>query len=306
MRYKLLRGHLNELFIFDAAARGGSFSKAARELGLTQSAVSHHIANLETTLGTRLFIRVWRGVALTETGRALYSASERAFPVLAEALAGAARGRGARTITIHTDFAVAAFYVMPRLGHLREAAGGADIRILTMQAHAGLDLDSLDCGILFGSAATLGPKAAPLVPEVVVPVASPALAATLGVGGAGALAASRLLQLESEGADWLDWAGYAALTGLPRVGHGGGLTFNNYQLLMEAALAGDGVALGWRPLVDRFLDAGRLVAVGETVVREGFGYFLLYPASATADSGFGRLLETIRVDFAGTAATPAP
>src|SRR5262245_58130605 len=121
MRSKLLRSRLNELFVFDAAARSGSFSKAARELGMTQSAVSHHIASLEAMLGARLFDRIWRGIALTEAGRELHQAAERAFPALADGLASVARKQAAHQITIHTDFAVAAYYLIPHLSRLREA-----------------------------------------------------------------------------------------------------------------------------------------------------------------------------------------
>jgi LysR family transcriptional regulator, glycine cleavage system transcriptional activator len=301
MRSKLLRARLNELFVFDVAARTGSFSNAARELGMTQSAVSHHVANLEATLGTRLFDRIWRGIALTEAGYDLHQVAARAFPALADGLAAATRAHRTREITIQTDFAVAAYYLMPRLNRLREAADGADIRVLTSQTPSVHALDRLDCGIVFGSMASLGPGAVPLTEEVVVPVASPALAGDLNRLTAETLPASRLLRLESEAGSWLDWNGYAELAKLPRADHCSGLTFNNYQMLIEAALLGDGIALGWRPLVDRLLDAGRLVAVGPPVVRSHWGYFLLQgAASAAADGGYAGLMKMIRADFAAS------
>lgn len=299
MSYKLLRARLNELFVFDVAARTGSFSKAARELGMTQSAVSHHVASLEAMLGARLFERIWRGIALTEAGRELHQAAARAFPALADGLAAVARARSARQITIHTDFAVAAYYLMPQLNRLREAANGADIRILTSQTPSIRELHRLDCGIIFSAAGSLGPEAVPLTDEIVVPVASPAVARDLNLLTAGTLPKSRLLRLESETGDWLDWNGYAALAGLPRADHGSALTFNNYQMLIEAALLGDGVALGWRPLVDRLLEMGRLVPVGPPVVRQRWGYFLLQAAAPVpVDSGVASLVKMIRSDFA--------
>ena len=299
MRSKFLRARLNELFVFDVAARAGSFSKAARELGMTQSAVSHHIASLEATLGTPLFDRIWRGIALTEAGRELHHAAARAFPALAEGLAAAARAQNARQITIHTDFAVAAYYLMPNLNRLREAADQADIRILTSQTHSVHELGRMHCGIIFGSIGSLGAGAVPLTDEVVVPVASPDEAVKMNWLTAETFPRSRLLRLESETGTWLDWNGYAELARLPRADHGGGLTFNNYQMLIEAALLGDGVALGWRPLVDRLFEAGRLVPVGPSVVRRDWGYFLLHAtAPATADRGYAGLLKMIRSDFA--------
>lgn len=303
MRSKLLRARLNELFVFDVAARSGSFSKAARELGMTQSAVSHHVASLEAMLGTRLFDRIWRGIALTDAGRELHQAAARAFPALADGLAAVARTQAARRITIHTDFAVAAYYLMPQLNRLRAAADGADIRILTSQTPSVRELHRLDCGIIFGSIGALGPEAEPLTEEIVLPVASPAVARDLGRLTAERLLGARLLRLESETGDWLDWNGYAELAKLPRAGHGSGLTFNNYQMLIEAALLGDGVALGWRPLVDRLLETGRLVAVGPAVTRPRWGYFLLRAAAAVPmDSGLTGLLTMIRADFAEASA----
>jgi DNA-binding transcriptional LysR family regulator len=301
MRSKLLRARLNELFVFDVTARAGSFSKAARELGMTQSAVSHHVASLEAALGTRLFDRIWRGIALTEAGQELHQAAARAFPPLADGLAAVARRQNARQITIHTDFAVAAYYLMPNLNRLREAADGADIRILTSQTHSVHELHRLDCGIIFGSLGSLGAGAVPLTDEVVVPVASQAVAGAINRLTAETLPRCRLLRLESETGTWLDWNGYAELAKLPRIDHRGGLTFNNYQMLIEAALLGDGVALGWRPLVDRLLDAGRLVPVGPSVVRPDRGYFLLQTnAPAAVDGGYAALLQMIRSDFAET------
>jgi LysR family glycine cleavage system transcriptional activator len=301
MRSKVLRARLNELFVFDVAARSGSFSKAARELGMTQSAVSHHVASLEAMLGTSLFDRIWRGIALTQAGRELHQAAGRAFSVLADGLAAATRKQGARQITVHTDFAVAAYHLMPQLNRLREAADGADIRILTSQTPSGHDVRGLDCGIIFGSVELLGPAAVPLTKEIVVPVASPAMARNLGRLTAETLPGSRLLRLESESGEWLDWHSYAELAKLPRADPPGGLTFNNYQMLIEAALMGDGIALGWRPLIDRLLETGRLVSVGPAVVRERWGYFLLHPASRLVDRGFADLLKIIRSDFAEAA-----
>jgi DNA-binding transcriptional LysR family regulator len=301
MQSKLLRARLNELFVFGVAARSGNFSKAARELGMTQSAVSHHIASLEAILGTRLFDRIWRGIALTQAGRELQQATGCAFPVLADGLAAAIRHQDARQITVHTDFAVAAYYLMPQLNRLREAAGGADIRILTSQTPSARDMRGLDCGIIFGSVESLGPAAVPLTKEIVMPVASPAMARNLGRLTAKTLPGSRLLRLESDSGEWLDWRSYGELAKLPRADPPGGLTFNNYQMLIEAALMGDGIALGWRPLIDRLLETGRLVSVGPAVVRERWGYFLLHPPWRPVDRGFAGLLKIIRSDFAEAA-----
>lgn len=298
MRSKLLRASLGDLLVFDAAATAGSFSEAARLLGMTQSAVSHHIAALERSTGVKLFDRVWRGVVPTSAGRDLHAAVDGAFGDVDRALGAVARRANRRRITIHTDFAVAAHYLMPRLEALRAASGGAEIRILTAQFMGDVELGPTDLAIVFGAASQFAPRTIRLAAETVVPLAAPSCAAAMAAAGGAFPAGARLLHLESERGDWLDWETYAALAGLRLPSVAGGLTLNNHQLLIEAALTGEGVALGWRPLVDGLIETGRLVAVGAEIVRPRHGYFLVSPAPRPTEPEYGRLVEAIVEDFA--------
>ena len=274
---------LNELAVFDAAARHASFSAAARALGLTQSAVSHHVAGLERELGVELFRRVWRGVALTEPGAALHEALRRGFSTIDAAVDAVRVGGRRRHLTIVTDFAFAAFWLIPRLDALRAVLGGLEVHLVTTQSSAEVDLAAGDLAIAFGATPPAGSEAIRLVDEVVVPVAGPAL-----LGGRPTLdvRTAPLLHLDMPGPGrWLTWADYFRRQEwherLPSLADGS--AFNNYPLLMQAALSGQGVALGWRPLVDELIARGLVVPVAAELRTESRGYDLIVERARLRD-----------------------
>ena len=136
--------------------------------------------------------------------------------------------------------------------------------------------------IAFGPAEWPGCAAEPLFPEIVLPICAPGLLDRHGPPTEpAALAALPLLHLEAgHGRRWLDWPGFLAALGCPPAGRGEhGLTINNYPLLIQAALAGQGVALGWRPLVDDLMAAGQLVPALDRTVTDRKGYYLVHSAT---------------------------
>lgn len=291
---------LNELVVFEAAARLANFSAAGRELGMTQSAVSHHVAHLERELGTRLFRRIWRGVALTEAGAALDDGVRRGLDAI-DAAAEAARAEGRRRhLTVVTDFAFASFWLIPRLEALRALSGGPDVHIVTTQGGTEADLALGDAAIVFGADPPAGFEATRLVDEEVVPVAGAALLARHPQPD---LRAVPLLHLDLPRAGrWLTWAEYLAFQGLAPPAPQGGIAFNNYPLLVQAAIAGQGVALGWRPLVDELVERGLLLPVAPPVRLTARGYDLLVERSKPRDA---RLLARFRAWLLQEFARPA-
>jgi putative choline sulfate-utilization transcription factor len=273
MAERPVRRLLNELAVFEAAARAAGFSAAGRELGLTQSAVSHHVAHLERALGARLFRRVWRGVTLTDAGATLYEAVRRGFSTIDAAL-DATRGAGKRRhLTVVTDFGFAAFWLIPRLDGLKVVAGGLDVHIVTTQSSAEFDLAAGDAAIAFGAGPRPGFEVTRLVDEVVVPVAGPAFLARYPASD---LRAAPLLHLDMPGPGrWLSWLDYFRLQGWDPPSAPGGMAFNNYPLLMQAAIAGQGAALGWRPLIDQLLARELVVPLAPQVRIDTRGYELI-------------------------------
>lgn len=263
--------------IFEAAGRLGSFTDAAAELGIGQPAVSHQISQLERDLGLVLFQRRHRGVKLTREGRALLQAVEEGLGRIAEAVAALSH-RGQRAhLDIGTDYGFAGLWLLPRLGGFRARHPGTEVRVVSTQAGYGQENDALDLEIGFGGA-EWGADAVTLFPEEVVAVCSPALLP----GGRTpdrpeALFGMTLLHLEDDevtAGRWFTWAQWLEAVGLALPPETPGLSFNTFPLTVQAAQAGQGVALGWRPLVDALLASGQLIQALPLTARSERGYKL--------------------------------
>lgn len=281
---------LRTLLFFEAAGRLLSFSAAARELACTQSAVSHQIGWLEADLGTALFRRLHRGVALTPDGVRLYEATREALDGIGDAVTRIRDRQRPGVLNVATDFGFASGWLLPRLGALRQLLAELDVRIVTTQNAIDLRREAADIAITFGHGHWPGCEAELLFPERVLPVCSPAFRASRAPFAAGAaaspadLAPLPLLHLESVGpAAWLSWSDWFTLHGLPVPAGGHDLTFNNYPLVLQAALMGQGVALGWSPLIADLMRDGHLVALFDRPVQTERGYFLVVSNRRTPD-----------------------
>ena len=270
---------MQSLIVFEAAARHLSFTGAARELGTTQSAVSQQVRALEELLALPLFIRVYRGVELTDEGRVLQQAVEEGFQRIAAALEQLQFNRQHQRLNVATDFALAAYWLMPRLPDFRARHPEVDVRIITSQGWSGADTQDVDVAIAFFGRAPAVPGARRLFAETVFPVCSPALLTRLGeLDSPDALADAPLLGLRADsGSGWLDWPTVMKALGAARPPGEPVLSFDNYTLLIQAALAGQGVGLGWGTLVDDLIDRGLLVAIDRFTVETKGGYFLIEP-----------------------------
>lgn len=279
MPFERLLPPLAQLLAFEAAARHRSFSAAAAALGTSQPAVSQRIAALEGMLGVTLFQRTPRGVAPTPEGADLFAALREGLDLVEAAIAKTRSERRRRSLTVATDFGFAAFWLLPRLSSLRETAPDLDVRVMTAQGELDLHREPVDVLIAFGPGDWPGCAAEPLFPEVVLPICAPGLLARHGPPtDAAALATLPLLHLEAgSGRRWLDWAEVLAALGRPPSGRGEhGVTINNYPLVIQAALAGQGVALGWRPLVDDLLASGQLQPAWHEPITTERGYYLVH------------------------------
>ncbi|MGB1237662.1 MAG: LysR substrate-binding domain-containing protein [Pseudomonadales bacterium] len=263
----------NSLVVFEAAARHLSFTAAARELGSTQPAVSQLMRALERELGLTLFKRVYRGVLLTAEGDALFTTVQGSLLDIEKSIENLQRHTRKPRINVATDFAFAAYWLLPRLPEFQRQYEDIEVRIVTSQRPSTLLEDDIDVSIHFASSAPA--KAVSLFEECVFPVCSPALLARSGeVKSHKSLAGLPLLTLGAEaGAGWMDWPHLFRHRRSQVVPTESVLSFNNYTLLMQAAIAGQGVALGWANLVDELLDSGALVALPQFCVRTQGGYF---------------------------------
>jgi len=237
---------LDALRGFVAAARRMSITAAAQDLYLTQSAVSRQIQALEERLGTPLLVRGNRQIALTEAGMQLFALASPWLDQLADLTTSIRRGVPAAPVTISASIGVASLWILPRLGAFQAAHPDIDLRVETSNRVMDLKQEGIDLAIRYSPADNVPAGAVRLFAEDIVPVASPAVAATAFASDA-ALAEHVLLELHDKAHTFLHWGPWLKAYGItqrPR----GTLYFNQYDQLIQAAIEGNGVALGRTPL----------------------------------------------------------
>ena len=273
---------LNALVTFEAAARLHGFTRAAEELHVTQAAVSRQIQRLERRLGTRLFHRGRRRLELTGPGRRLHESVTGGLDQIARGVRRVRMAASEPPVTLSATIAFATYWLMPRVHAFGERHPAIDVRILAGDRELDPASDDVDIAVCYGHADTPhGQRRALLGAERVVPVCSPDYRAAhpeLAGDEPAALVEQALLHLDPEHwnrlhgvvIDWPVWFAHNGVT-LERGLHG--IRLNNYPMLIEAVLAGDGVALGWRPVIDDLLADGRLVAVSGREMDTPRGYW---------------------------------
>ncbi|SAK99029.1 LysR family transcriptional regulator [Caballeronia calidae] len=277
---------MQALLMFESAARLASFTAAARELGSTQPAVSQRVVQLEESLGAALFERGHRGVTLTEDGARLFDAVRQGLDIIRAATSDIRSRHTQRTLTLSTDFGFATYWLMPRLPQFKALMPDVDVKIITSQSLPSASGDHADVVIAFADThADWGTKSAvKLFPERVTPVCSPALIAGAKAPVSPAdLLTLPLLHLEPTFPErWLSWSAWFEAHGLAAPPTHGGFTFNSYALVTHAAVMGQGVALGWAPLVDELIATGQLVALCDAPLVTDRGYVLVTPREPAA------------------------
>ncbi|MCJ8144247.1 LysR substrate-binding domain-containing protein [Ancylobacter sp. A5.8] len=262
--------------VFDAVGRLGSLTAAAHELGLSQPAVSYTMRQLEEQVGGPLLVRGHRGCTLSPGGETLHRAASAAVAEL-DAAARAIRRASARPIVrLFTDYGFASFWMMPRVAAFRQVRPEADVHIIaSAAADPGMEAAE-DVAVLFGGRRDFPAEAIQLFPETVYPVCGPGFAARHGLAGEpGRVGAMPLLHLDSTPEPrWFVWGDWFHAMGVERGSNASDLRFNTYGLVLQAAMADQGVALGWAGLVDGALADGTLVAIGPALSRAESGYWL--------------------------------
>jgi DNA-binding transcriptional LysR family regulator len=273
---------LDLLVAFEAAARHLSFTRAGDEIALTQSAVSRQIQALEEWLGVALFRRMHRSLVLTEEGRAFQQATTEALTAIDRAGRALRHGGETRPVVVSTTAGFAGLWLIPRLTTFVSSHPEVDVRISTGTALANLDRDGVDVAVRYRSVDLLPAGAVPLFGETVFPVCSPRLlraGAPLEVPGD--LAGHTLLRMEPDGSNQLqDWGLWLHAMRLTQLKPAAVLHFSSYDQLVQAAVAGQGVALGRIPLIDRLLKAKKLVVPFADAVVSPKGYCMLVAAGA--------------------------
>lgn len=273
---------LDLLLTFESAARHLSFTRAAEERFVTQSAVSRQIRALEEDLGVALFRRAHRSLALTDEGQALAAVCTETLGRLRETVERLRAPRTRRVLTLSTTPGLASLWLIPRLSRFVQRQPGVDVRLDVSFERRDLVQDAIDVAVRFGRVDA--PEGEKLFDEEVLPVCSPTLLGPYAppLAEPADLARHTLLGIHDPGRGPLqDWEPWLAAMGLADLEPRSVLSFSNYDEVIAAAVLGQGVALGRRPLVDAMLEDGRLVAPFAGAVASPRAYFVVVnPASA--------------------------
>jgi LysR family transcriptional regulator, glycine cleavage system transcriptional activator len=277
-RTRRLLPSLTALQFFDAAARHLSFTRAATELSVTQSAISRQIRQLEDYTGQQLFHRSTNRLVLTSTG-AEYAAAVRKVLDQAETATlqlMAYGGKGAQlTLALLPTFG--SRWLVPRIGEFVALHPSLQLNIKTYIEPFAFETSDVDVAIHFGSDAWLGAVCHRLMGEVAVPVCAPSLVGgPWPLGDPRAIANLPLLQHTTRPLAWLDWFSQLRVPGTSALV---GTRFDHFYMMIQAAIAGLGVALLPRFLVNDELTNGRLVVAADHELQTSSAYWLVYPES---------------------------
>ncbi|MDB5402685.1 MAG: LysR family transcriptional regulator, glycine cleavage system transcriptional activator [Acetobacteraceae bacterium] len=278
----MLLPSLNGLRAFEAAARLTSFTLAAAELNVTQTAISHQIRRLEEQLGIKLFIRQNRALALTRQAQDYLPSVRTAFEDLRRATARLHRAEQEERLTVSTTASLATKWLVSRVAAFQDANPGMEVRITTSTHLVDFHREEVDIAVRYGRGVWPGLRAHWLMAERLFPVCSPAL-----LNGANPLrqpadlAHHTLLHTSLPRDEWNLWLTAA---GLPHaIAARRGLSFDLGFMAIQAAVEGLGIALGRSHLVEADIAAGRLVAPFDTELPRDAGYYVVTP-EASADA----------------------
>jgi len=278
---------------FVAVGRRMSITLAAQDLCLTQSAVSRQIHALEEALGVQLLNRGYRSISFTPEGERLFRVADNAVQQLQEAFAALTAARERTPVTITASIGVTALWLLPRLGDFQQRYPNIDIRLAANNKLLDLRTEGADLAIRYCSARNAPQEALRLFGEMVMPVAHPSLA--LRDLTPELIEEHVLLEFDDLRRPWLQWSERLKAMGMGGVKPKGILRFNQYDQVIQAALVGQGIALGRLALVEPMLADKRLAVLGTQWQDppDGYAYWLVQ-AEATPRQDVQDVIDWIK------------
>jgi LysR family glycine cleavage system transcriptional activator len=285
------------LRVFEAAARLGSFARAAEELEISPGAVSQHIRVLEDFAGQPLFRRLGRGVELTDVGQATFRHATLAVGEVLQAGRAMRASLKGRRISVSTAPSFASKWLIPRLSRYQEMYPGADVRISADISLTDFAASDIDLAVRYGPGRYEGLHAERLMSESVVVVCSPRLSGQ--TQDVATLADLPLIHDDGPESDPTcpNWAMWFAARGIDRKDAERGLRFNQSSLAIEAAVAGKGLALAKRQLALGDLANGTLISpLSGSEAPVGFAYWLVWPKGRRFEPMQTAFIEWLRAE----------
>jgi len=296
---------LNGLRAFEAAARHLSFTRAAAELNVTQTAISHQIRRLEEQLGLKLFVRRNRALALTRAAESYLPAIRSAFEDLRQATARLRRPEPDGVLVVTTMASLAAKWLVTRVAGFQEANPEIEVRISTSTHLVDFQREAVDMAVRYGHGRWPGLRADWLMAEDIFPVCSPALLeGPHALRGPQDLEHHTLLHASASREDWQLWLTAAGLP--PSLASRRGLTFDQSFMAYQAAIEGLGVALGRTRFVEGDIAAGRLVVPFDIVLPARAGFYVVAPEETADTPKIARFRDWLIASVAPGAPAPPP
>lgn len=266
------------LFAFEATARLGSFGRAAAEMNVTQPSISYQIKNLEKHLGSRLFERQSRSITLTEDGALLYRAIEKGFAEIQSGLTQIAQRANENLVTLCVSSSAAAHFLLPRHPLLSVAQPEIDLSLKILSRDINPSVESADFAIRLGHGDWSDLDAWPLFDEVYFPLCAPDF---FGERRSGVtleeLKTRNLLFLKERFRTRDDWQVFFERAGSPMQKAHARMTFSDQQTLLQAAVAGQGIGLGWLGMTDVFVNDGSLINPTGIRIKTDRAFYLVAP-----------------------------
>jgi len=265
---------LNPLRVFEVAARLQSFSRAAEELRVTQSAVSRQIATLEGYLGAQLFAREQARVVLTKAGAAYCKQIAPALKAIETATEAMLRARREQPLRLRVYTTFASLWLIPRLPLFHKTHSRTRVKISNLVNPVNFTKEDLDLAIQFGKAPWSGMQSRLLLNDVIQPVCSPDFLKRAKLCAVEDLLHQPLLGAHYRRADWSDWLRGQGINIPP----GGGTEFPSSMLAYQAAKEGLGIAMGQVALLQSDIASGALIPLFQPYTRQ-MGYYAVWPRS---------------------------
>lgn len=274
--YNKLMRQTGDLVAFTIVCREKSLTRAAKVLGISQPSLSKRIQNLESTLDQVLFARTSRGLNPTSEALALNDLVCKPIEELRDAVQALDKNQSDRTVRISVDYAFAALWLLPILPEILDNFSGLSIQVLSSQTPWDIKLDT-DITIHLAYSENVTKNAVRLLEERVSPVTAPHYLEEFGrLENLEDISDHKLIHLANVDGEtpWYDWEAWLleASSGLIRAPSG--TTFNSYEMVLKSACAGQGIALGWHGLIDKYLQSGELIQVRDEILISGRAYFM--------------------------------
>ena len=273
---------VNALVVFEAAARHLNFTHAASELGVSQAAVSRQISLLEDDLGIMVFERLHRTLRLTRDGIRLQQAVTMGLEHIANTAAAIRRIRKPGEVTVSTSVTFASYWLIGRLAKFRSAYPAIDVRLVASAPVRDLVVAGIDVAVRYGSGNWPGVTATHLFDNDIWPICAPEyLKQRPALKRPQDLLHETLIHLDRYDNNWVTWHQYFETFGVAGKPAGPASSYDNYMMLLQAALRGQGIALCGARLAEDFVRHGTLVRPVPHAMTSDKAFYLIAPADVT-------------------------